>query len=96
MRKIVAAGIAAAVASAVLILLLPLAASRPAFVPDALYAFGARWSKTIFDYHGSIGAELVACGIAALALWLYFLIAEPRVYRPTFRPGRRRGPQPPI
>ena len=36
-----------------------------------------------------IPAELAACAIVCFCLGLYFWVAEPRVYRPRYRPKRR-------
>jgi integral membrane sensor domain MASE1 len=87
-RKILAAVVSLTVAAAGLVLLVPLAAGQPSWLPDWLVPVALRGSETPAEYHGYIPAELVGVALMGFCLWLYFRIAEPAVIRPRYQPKR--------
>jgi hypothetical protein len=88
-RKILAAVVAATVGAVMLALVVPLAAGVPSLLPPEFVPWASRTWKTGYEYHDYIPAELAACAIVCFCLGLYFWVAEPRVYRPRYRPKRR-------
>ena len=83
--KILLATILSALGVVLLAALAPLAGSAPSFIPPALWALKIRFSRSIFEYHGVITAELAGAAVVCLCAGLYFWLSEPAVIRLKYR-----------
>ena len=76
------------VAAAGVVLLVPLAASPPSWLPGWLVPVAMRGAETPAEYHFYIPAEVAGVALIGFCVWLYFRIAEPAVIRPRYQPKR--------